>query len=327
MKNVKPSKLAIYTIGNIILLLVVFSFCFFDSNGEHKQDKGKEKNNEQELEYINIRKQGYRIYALEIPEHLTFAGEEVPLMNFDVRESLDRELLVNTYWQSHTLLYLKRMNRYFPVIEEILKEYNIPDDFKYVAMVESDLCNVVSPSGATGIWQFMRGTAKEYGLTINREVDERYHLEESTQAACKYFKSAYELFDSWTLAAASYNAGKTRILKRLKEQDVDNYYDLKLNSETARYVYRILAAKMIMQDPAHYGFHYREADLYPPLKAKEVNVNKSINNLVTFAKHHKINYKILKIFNPWLRSDKLTIDGRSYTIKIPSEHFRNNVYE
>ncbi len=323
MKKIKPSKMVIYTTGNIILLLIVFSFCFFDSNNVQK----KEQQQSEELEYTKIRIQGYRIYALEIPKHLTFAGEEVPLHNFDVRESLDRELLVNTYWQSHTLLYLKRMSRYFPVIEEILEKYDIPDDFKYLAMVESDLRNVVSPSGATGIWQFMRGTAKDYGLTINREVDERYHLEKSTKAACEYLKSAYELFDNWTLVAASFNAGRTKISTRLKEQDVDSYYDLKLNSETARYVYRILAAKMIMQNPENYGFHFRDVDLYPPLEAEEVKVNHSINDLVKFARHHKINYKILKIFNPWLRSDRLTVDQQPYTIKVPSEHFRNNVYE
>ncbi|MFW5793626.1 MAG: lytic transglycosylase domain-containing protein [Bacteroidota bacterium] len=323
MKKIKPSKMAIYTIGNIILLLIVFSFCFFDSNNVQK----KEQQQTEELEYTKIRTQGYRIYALEIPKYITFAGEEVPLEYFDVRESLDRELLVNTYWQSHTLLYLKRMSRYFPVIEKILKKHDVPDDFKYLAMVESDLKNVVSPSGATGIWQFMKGTAKDHKLTINREVDERYHLEKSTEAACEYFKSAYELFGNWTLVAASFNAGRSKISRRLKEQDVDSYYDLKLNSETARYVYRILAAKMIMQDPGNYGFYFRNIDLYPPLKAKEVKVNESIDDLVKFASHHNINYKILKIFNPWLRSNRLTVDQQPYRIKIPSEYFRNNVYE
>jgi hypothetical protein len=204
----------------------------------------------------------YSIYALPFPKELNFADEAVPVNKSYVRESYDREILVNTYWQSQTLLLIKRANRYFPVIEPILKEQGVPDDFKYLALIESGLMpRIVSPAGAAGIWQFMQSAAKEYGLEVNKEVDERYHLEKSTVAACRYLKKSYEKYGSWSIAAASYNAGPAGINTQLGKQKTNNNYDLLLGEETVRYVFRILAIKKIMEDPKSFGFYLKPDDL------------------------------------------------------------------
>lgn len=262
----------------------------------------------------------YKVFALNAPGKMTFAGEEVPLHLLDAKEKLDRELLVNTYWQSQTMLLIKRSNRWFPVIEPILKQNNVPEDFKYLALIESGLTQVVSPVGATGVWQLMKDAAKERGLEVNREVDERYHVEKSTQAACDYLNEAKEKFGSWTLAAASYNMGITGVSKQLDRQIATNYYDLVLNEETSRYMFRILAAKLILSDPRSYGFVYRDKDLYPPLKFKEVAVVQTVDNLAEFAFEHGINYKALKYLNPWLRDNYLpNSSGKEYQVKIPLE--------
>ena len=200
------------------------------------------------------------VVAPAIPSHMTLAGEEVPLNDFGVREALDRELIVNTYRHSGTILYMKRASRWFPVIKPILAEEGVPEDFKYLAVIESGLSQVVSPAGASGFWQFLKKTGPEYGLEVSSTVDERYHVEKATRAACLYLKEAYEKFGSWSLAAASYNMGMSGVTKRLKEQGVDNYWDLHLNSETARYVYRILAVKKVLESPASFGFKLRESD-------------------------------------------------------------------
>ncbi|MEZ4722609.1 MAG: lytic transglycosylase domain-containing protein [Flavobacteriales bacterium] len=264
-------------------------------------------------------KDHYKIYALNIPEHIDFAGEQVPLRLIDVKEKFDRELLVNTYWQSQTMLFIKRSHRWFPVIEPILKEQGVPDDFKYLALIESGLTDVVSPAGATGFWQLMKDAAKENGLIIDGGVDERYHVEKATIAACSYLKSARERFGSWTLAAASYNMGKAGLDKQLERQKATNYYDLVLNDETSRYIFRILAAKLILSNPHDFGFQFREQDLYAKLKYEEVDVDTSINSLVDFAFANGVNYKALKYLNPWLRDNYLSnASGRRFTIKIPN---------
>ncbi len=253
-----------------------------------------------------------------MPSRLVFAGETVPLENFDTRESLDREILVNAYWHSRTLLVLKKSKRYFAVIEPILKKYNIPEDFKYIPMAESGFDFTVSPAGAAGVWQLLETTAKEYGLEINNEVDERYHLEKSTEAACKFLTESYNLFKNWTLAAASYNVGRKNISNQIERQKVNNYYDLLLNEETARYVFRILAFKLISQNPNAFGFHLDDDDYYPSIPVVEVKVDSSITNIARFASSYSINYKILKYFNPWLRDNYLTNkSGKTYLIKIP----------
>lgn len=252
------------------------------------------------------------------PSKIDFAGESAPLNIADVRERLDRELLVNANLDATTVLIIKRANRVFPVIEPILKKYGIPDDFKYLAVIESGLVNVVSPAGARGVWQFMPETGKERGLEINDIVDERYHLAKSTEAACKYLQSAYAKFGSWTLAAASYNGGFGGVNKQITFQGVTNYYDLLLTDETARYVFRILALKEIMKNPTLYNFTVMPAELYSLIPVKNVNVDASVPDLAVFAKQQGINYKVLKIHNPWLRDRKLVVaPGKNYTLEIP----------
>ncbi len=268
-------------------------------------------------------KENYSIYALDIPEKLEFAGEPVPMENFDIWESFDRELLVNTYWQSQTLLFIKRANRYFPVIEPILKEYGIPDDFKYLALAESGLTNAVSPANAVGFWQFLRGTAREYGLEVNEEVDERYHLEKSTVAACRFLLESYTRYENWTMAAASYNMGRRGLDNQVSRQKESNYYDLLLNEETRRYIFRIVAIKTIMENPSDYGFHFKETDLYPLLEWFEVQVNSQVESFADFAEKFNTNYKMLKYFNPWLRRSYLTNNSRkTYNIRLPVEGAR-----
>ena len=268
----------------------------------------------------------YNIYAIPIPEKMDFAGEKVPLNNPDIKERMDRELLVNTYWQSNGLLLIKRANKYFPIIEPLLKEYGIPDDFKYLAVAESGLQNNNSPAGAAGFWHFMKTTGKEYGLEINSYVDERYHIEIATRVAAEYLLNAKKRFGSWTLAAASYNAGVSGISRQQERQLIyDSYYDLLLNDETSRYLFRILALKEILSNPYKYGFNYRESDLYKPISTYKVKVDTAVTNFAVFAKNFNINYKILKIHNPWLRDNFLkNTSGKEYFIEIPEEGYYNN---
>jgi hypothetical protein len=260
--------------------------------------------------------------AMYFPESVDFAGESTPLKITDVRERLDRELLINANLDATTALIIKRANRVFPIIEPILQQYGVPDDFKYLAVIESGLINATSPSGAKGIWQFMPDTAKEKGMEVNDVIDERYHLEKSTEAACKYFLAAKERFGSWTLAAASYNGGMSGISKKIEEQKVTDYYDLGLTEETSRYVFRILALKEIMKQPAKYGFSIFKSDLYSQIPTKKIAVDSTINDLSSFALAQGINYKLLKIHNPWLRDKKLTnTSKKKYEIKIPLEGY------
>lgn len=264
--------------------------------------------------------QGYKITSPYMPAQLDFAGENIPLNNFEVKERLDRELMVNTYWHSFTLLSIKRANRWFPVIEPILKRNNIPDDFKFLALIESGLTNAISPAGATGYWQFLEKTGKEYGLEVNKEVDERYHVEKSTEAACRYLQKAYDLFGSWTVAAASYNMGIDGVSRQLGKQRTKNYYNLVLGEETSRYMSRILSMKLILTNPKRYGYDLKDEDLYPPLRTKDMLVDSSINDLALFAINNGYNYKILKMYNPWLRDVTLTNKNRTqYYFKFPEE--------
>ena len=262
----------------------------------------------------------YNVYALNVPDNLDFSGELMPLSNPDVFERMDRELLVNTYWQSNGLLMFKRANKYFPIIEPILAKNGIPDDFKYLAVIESGLTNAVSPAKASGFWQIMKTTGRENGLEINTNVDERYHLEKATEVACKYLLAAKEKFGTWTLAAASYNAGKTGISKLLNSQSATNYYDLLLGEETGRYIFRIVALKEILNNPAKYGFNFRYKDLYNTVPTYKVSVDTAVTDFVAFSKQFGINYKILKLHNPWLREPHLNNkSGKQYYIEIPKE--------
>lgn len=266
----------------------------------------------------DVEKELKRESASFFPEKLDFSGEATPLKIADVKERFDRELLVNVNLHASTILAIKRASRAFSVIEPILKKNGIPDDFKYLAVIESGLVNVVSPAGARGIWPFMPETAKERGMEVNENVDQRYDLEKSTQAACSYFLSAKGKFGSWTLAAASYNGGMTGVNKQIEIQKVYNYYDLLLTEETSRYVFRILALKEIMENPKKYNFRIAPEEVYATLPTRKIEIDSSIADLADLAKSQGINYKILKIHNPWLRETKLTNDtGKKYQIEIP----------
>ncbi len=266
----------------------------------------------------------YNVYALQVPQDLNFAGEHMPIENPDILERIDRELLVNTYWQSNGLLMFKRAKKYFPVIEPILAKHGVPDDFKYLAVIESGLTNAVSPAGARGVWQIMPATGRENGLEVNGNVDERYHLEKSTEVACKYLLKSKEDLGSWTLAAAAYNAGNAGISRRLREQNVNDYYDLLLGEETGRYIFRIVALKEILSNPTKYGFNFREKDLYSQVPTYQVEVDTAVTDFTKFAEQFDINYKLLKLHNPWLREPHLNNRSRKqYFIDIPEKGYYN----
>lgn len=264
----------------------------------------------------------YKVFSLTLPNSLEFCGQPVPMERLDVRERLDRELLVNTYWQSNTVLLHKRAHRWFPLVSDILAKAGVPDDMKYIALVESGFTNVVSPAGAAGPWQFMKATATAYGLEVNDEVDERYHMEKSTEAAARYLKRSYDQYGDWALAAASYNLGPEGVARQLERQGGESYFNLQLPDETARYVFRILAMKEIVRDPQRYGFHLRERDLYAPYRTRSITVSSAIPDLATFAREQGTDYRTLKLLNPWLRSTKLSnAQRRSYTVLLPAEDF------
>jgi len=291
---------------NIILLMVIIALLFINAT---KTDESKL--NDEFNQY-------YRIYALSAPKSVFFAGKEISLNEFDIAERYDRELLTNVYWQSQTLLMLKRANRYFPLIEKTLKSNNIPDDFKYLALAESGLQNVVSPAEAAGFWQFLDKTGKRYGLEITEQVDERYHLEKATEAACKYFKEAYNVLNDWSLVAASYNMGIEGVKRQIQNQGINNYYDLYLNTETARYLFRIISLKTIHQNPSKFGFYLAYNQQYKNIETVVVPVNISISNLQQWALNQQCNYKLLKILNPWLRKSFINVEpGKTYYLQLP----------
>lgn len=271
-----------------------------------------------------VRDSLYSIKLFKLPDVVTFAGEKMPLDNFDTKESLEREILTSAYRHSSTLLIIMRAHRYLPVIEGILRKNNVPDDFKYLVAAESEYSNMVSPAGATGFWQIMPETGKEEGMEINTVVDERYDVEKSTQFACDYFLKSYEKFGNWTLAAASYDGGRAGIVEQIDIQHQHNYYDLLLSEETARYIFRVVAYKLIISDPENYGFRIDKEDLFPELKYTEVKVDTAVTDFSVFAQKFGTNYKMLKLLNPWLRKPFLTPKpNKSYMIKIPNEGMRN----
>lgn len=289
--------------------LVLIAIYAFSKSAPLRDDAG----------YSDHIRDNYRIYSLPVPDAMEFAGERVPLEQWDVREKLDRELLVNTYWHSNTLLAIKRANRWFPVIEPVLQEEGIPDDFKYLALIESSFTQAVSPAGATGFWQFLEATGKSYGLEINEEVDERYHVEKSTRAACHYLRDAYDRYGSWAMAAASYNVGIAGPERQINRQKQFDYWNLLWNDETGRYVYRILAMKEILNHADAYGFVLRPADLYAPLACRKVWVDSALTDLAGFAAMQGVTYKELKLYNPWLREPNLKNKaGKTYELLLPA---------
>ena len=293
--------------SNLILLGIIFS-SNVNNDGPSADDNIK----------ISNSAVSQKVLAIQVPNNLDLAGEPVPLDMFDVKERMDREILVNTYWHSNSLQLFKLAARSFPVIEPILKEQGVPDDFKYLALAESGLRDVVSPANAAGVWQFLKHTARDYDLQVDDVVDERYHLEKATVAACKYLKEAKEDLGSWTLAAASYNSGIPRIKKLMETQLVTSYYNLYLSEETSRYVFRILAMKELFNNPERYGFYLDSTDLYKPLEYKVVTVDSSITDLPLWAIQQGTNYKTMKLMNSWLREPYLTNKtGKTYEIKVP----------
>ena len=278
------------------------------------------KTNDDEI-YTQALKNDYRIYSPVLPDTIKFAGELVPMDVYYVREALDREILSNMYWHTNTILNMKRAYRHFPVIEPILKKHGVPSDLKYLAVIESGLLNVTSPAKAQGYWQFIKATGKKYGLEKTDEVDMRNSLEASTEAACKFLKALYAQFGSWTLAAAAYNCGENGLQRQINLQSVNNYYDLRLNSETARYVYRIVAVKLIMQDPQSYGFNLRYKDMYPQIPYRTVELKGQNVDLYDFAKDNGTTYKMLREMNPWLITNKLVNkENKTYIVKLPIEN-------
>lgn len=268
------------------------------------------------------------LYTLPVlPNEIEFCGQKINLEDEDIRERLDREILVNVYYQSATLLALKRAHRFFPDIEKTLKANGIPEDIKYLAVIESNLVQAVSPAGARGFWQFMPGTAKEHKLLMNAEVDERLNIEKSTIAACHYLKHAHDTLKDWVLAAASYNRGIGGVRSDMRWQGTKNYFDTHMNSETGRYVFRILAVKLIFENPEVYGYDLKEIELYKPFETYSVPVKKSITNLAQWALDKGVNYKILIKLNPWILSNKLTVKNQLFYIKLPKENFNLKPYE
>lgn len=256
-----------------------------------------------------------------LPDKMNFAGEETPLERWDVKERFEREVLLNFYSHSNIFLLLKMSNRYFPVISERLKANGVPDDFKYLCVAESNLVTAaISPSNAVSFWQFLGGTAPGFGLKVNNEVDERYHIEKATDAACRYLKQAYSKFGSWTAAAASYNCGQAGYGNRAAQQRTNNYYDLLLPEETNRYMFRILAFKHLLENAKQLGFELKDEDKYQPIPFRIIKVETSIGDLTQFAINNGTSYKMLRLMNPWLRGTALTVrNGSSYELKLPQQ--------
>ena len=261
-----------------------------------------------------------------IPKSIVLFGEKISLEDEDIRERLDREIMANAYFHSQTILNMKRSARYFPVIEAILKQQSIPNDFKYLPIIESNLANVTSPAGAKGYWQFMPDTGREFSLIIDDEVDERYNLEKSTAAACRYLKNAKDSVGSWMLATAAYNRGIRGLKSDMVWQEATHYFDMDMNSETARYVLRLIAVKLIMENPEKYGFDPKTIELYKPFSSERVSVAIPIENLAQWAKVKGINYKILVKLNPWILTNKLTKNMGALEISLPAKHVNLKPY-
>ncbi len=301
-----------------IILSFVFVAAIFIFSGFFSEKHSSMKDNSSDI---------FLPFFYRLPDYVDFAGEKMPLENFDTRESLEKEIIMTAYRHGSTIMIIKRASRYFPMIEKILKEKGVPDDFKYLAVAESELTNAVSPAGAVGFWQIMANTGREHGLEINNEIDERYHIEKSTAIACDYFLESYRRYGNWTLAAASYNGGRRALEEQIEIQKQNNYYDLLLAEETARYIFRVVAYKLILNDPATYGFEMNRKSVYPPLRYYEVKVDTAVADFARFAQYFGTNYKILKFLNPWLRKPYLTrITNKTYYIKIPEEDVRTSLY-
>jgi len=260
----------------------------------------------------------FSVLGLNIPKNLDFCGEKIPSNDLEIKADLEKEFFNNNYWKSNSKVLFRKAQRWFPYIEPILKQEGIPDDFKYLAVIESHLSNVVSPVGAAGFWQLVPVTAGYFGLEVNSEVDERYDVEKATHAACQHLKQAYRVFNNWTLSAAAYNRGIGGILKAMKQQNTNSYYELLLNSETGSFVYRILAYKTLFSSPEHFGIKKRKWNYFPKIPYKVYMVDSSITNISNFANHIGSTVGTIRLYNPWLLQNTLTNPGKKmYQIKIP----------
>jgi len=316
------NKRILFLVGGCIALSAIFPYS--EALAVSRKDKKKPK----EKYEVNAAKGGTEITILdrniilapEIPDKVEFCGKTIDLSRYDMRERFDREMMAMMYMHSSTMLMIKNANRYFPVIEPILKANGVPDDFKYLACIESTLnYRAVSSARAVGMWQFIPETARQYGLEVNDEVDERYNVEKETEAACKYLNYAYSIYGDWATAAASYNTGYARISKELLRQSATSGLDLWLVDETMRYVFRILACKEFLKDPQKYGFYLKKEQLYAPFITKDTLITGKISNWPAFAKDSLgVSYYDLKSFNTWIRSDSLVnLDGNTYKITLP----------
>lgn len=311
----------------VILLLVIY--LGWQELGEDERTNQVKEGSVASVEYVDPENPqmvgtnqlpSYQAFIIPTPEEAVFAGEKIPLIEPDLRERFDREIHVNANWHSNTILMIKRAHRWMPTITRVLKENNIPEDFKYIVAIESNFEeNARSYRDAVGFWQLLEGTAEQYGLEVNGEVDERRDPVKATEAACKYIKDAYKKFGSWTSVAASYNVGMRGLERRLEEQKVDSYFDVLLNDETARYMFRVLAAKAILENPSAYGFNIPLSDRYSQPEFDTVHVDETISDLVSFAHEQGITYKTLKRYNPWLRRERLTVKNNTYNILVSKD--------
>lgn len=302
-----------WTYSSVILYIL---FGFFSCQEKVENEQAQKTETIREI----IRSEG-NFMIPTLPDQMTLCGDTIDLTDLDIRERLDYEVTANAYYHSSTLLYLKRAHRYFPMIESLLKENGIPDDLKYLAVIESGLSQATSPSGAKGFWQFMEGTAKEYDLEVNRFVDERLDIKKSTVAACLYLKDALKDFGDWPTTIASYNRGRGGMNKDLEWQYQDSYFDVELNRETGRYVYRLLALKLIMEHPENYGFDLKLVELYNPIETQTVKITDGIEDIAKWSVEKGLNYKIIKRLNPWILKNKLPAK-ETFVIEIPGDNVK-----
>lgn len=303
-----------FSVGlSLLSLIIVLAYVRYNEDTKKARDKGSSVTAFSAHPFKN-----FNAKTIALPEKMEFAGEEVPLQRPEIRERLYRELLVNTYWHSNTLLMIAEANRWLPSIEKILIAEGIPSDFKYIPVIEGSLRNDVSYAGAVGFWQLLKDAAKENGLEVRDQVDERYHPLKSTEAAASYLRKAYNKFNNWTDVAASYNRGVAGLSRAMEKQKTGSYYDLYLNDETTRYIYRILAIKLILENPEEYGFVIDEEHLFNPIPTKTITISESVDDLPEYAKELGINYGILRYYNPWLRDYELDVPkGKSYDLILP----------
>ncbi|MDB5249998.1 MAG: Transglycosylase-like protein with domain [Segetibacter sp.] len=304
----KTKSIIYFSLGVICGIFLISQLAF-------RENEKKVKNNEQAGKYAPP-----TLYLPEVPVRMSFAGEEVPLDRWEVHEAFDRELIYNYNNPGHLSYILKLSKRYFPMIEARLKENGVPDDFKYLCVAESNLQNLTSRVGATGFWQFMKTTGPGYNLEVNENVDDRYNVLKSTDAACKYLKQAYAKFGNWTAAAASYNCGMGGYNNWATFQQTKYYYDLLLPEETSKYIFRILSFKHLMSNAKEMGYTVNEGNGYKQFKTRPVNVSSSISNLAQWSLDNGTNYKMLKLLNPWMRGKSLIVaPGKSYIVNLPAE--------